>query len=242
MEVKLIDGKEVRRLITWPNYGITKCGKPYRWDTERPMTIQLHGGAVDGTDPYYVFRVSHGNVVGHAYLHKAVAEAWLLNDDPENKTQVNHKDGNKLNFDVDNLEWVTPSQNQRHALLTNLKQKGENLYNAGLLDDQVHIACQCLRDGWRVKDVADRFMVSTDIIRKLRAGDTYFHIRRLYNIDIKNSDNLSESTVRWVCENILKGCSDSEIARKSTNKNLTTIGVKRIRNKTRYSLISDEYF
>lgn len=48
-------------------------------------------------------------------IHRLVAETYLDNDDPENKTVVDHIDGNKKNNDLSNLEWVTPQENTIRA-------------------------------------------------------------------------------------------------------------------------------
>ena len=46
-------------------------------------------------------------------LHRLVAQAFIPNDDPENKTMVDHIDGNRVDFRADNLRWVTPTENSK---------------------------------------------------------------------------------------------------------------------------------
>ena len=65
------------------------------------------------------FRVN--NVLKNYLIHVLVANAFIPN--PENKPQVNHKDGNKLNNNVSNLEWVSAFENVIHAKKHNLITK-----------------------------------------------------------------------------------------------------------------------
>jgi hypothetical protein len=101
--------EEKREIPNYPLYVITKSGIPYSkqsglWKKLKPCMI---GGR------YLGFVVRNNKKPKTMHLHRALALAWIPN--PENKQQVNHIDCNKMNNDINNLEWVTASENTRHA-------------------------------------------------------------------------------------------------------------------------------
>lgn len=67
---------------------------------------------------YNTVKLSVKRKVYYRTIHRLVAETFIAN--PGNLPHVNHKDGNKLNNNVDNLEWVTPRENTLHAHSTGL--------------------------------------------------------------------------------------------------------------------------
>ncbi len=70
-------------------------------------------------------------------VHRLVAFAFIENKYPYVNKIINHKDGNKLNNNVENIEWVTYRQNTAHALRTGLQPKGEEIATAKLNDEKV---------------------------------------------------------------------------------------------------------
>lgn len=55
-------------------------------------------------------------------VHTLVAKTFIIKPNQNQKLQVNHKDGNKSNNNANNLEWITPSQNLKHAYKNGLKR------------------------------------------------------------------------------------------------------------------------
>ena len=75
------------------------------------------------TNGYPFVFLSKGNST-IKYIHRLVAEAFIPN--PENKREVNHKNGVKDDNRVENLEWCTHFENMRHSWETGLNNhKGE---------------------------------------------------------------------------------------------------------------------
>lgn len=70
-------------------------------------------------------------------IHRLVAIAYLPN--PDNKAEVNHKDGNKKNNKLNNLEWTTRAENRAHAYATGLMDgiMGENCTSSKLTKKEV---------------------------------------------------------------------------------------------------------
>ena len=71
-----------------------------------------------GTYGYYKVNLYKNKKVKTIEIHRLVAEAFIEN--PESKSEVNHIDGNKLNNNITNLEWVTHKENINNAWRTKL--------------------------------------------------------------------------------------------------------------------------
>ena len=102
------------------------------------------------------------------YIHRLVGQAFIPN--PLNKPQINHKDGNKKNNNVSNLEWMTAKENCAHSSKNNLLPKGQNHYYSKLSNKDVKEIKKLIKKGVMGKDIAKKYNVSRSLISKIKLG------------------------------------------------------------------------
>lgn len=75
-----------------------------------------------GNSGYFQVSLSKLGKQKNVMVHRIVAKVFVKNDNPDKKIAVNHKDGIKTNNSADNLEWITYSDNQKHAYKNSLNR------------------------------------------------------------------------------------------------------------------------
>jgi len=126
----------------------------WRINTFGYATVALSNGP--GTKPWNVL------------VHRLVALNFIPN--PANAPQINHKDSNKLNNHISNLEWVTQRENLRHSwrVGTHVSKRGEFARHAKLKQadiDQIQAAFKAGRTG---PSIAKQFSISPNHAYRIR--------------------------------------------------------------------------
>lgn len=108
---------EWRKIEGFEKYSVSDTGLVRNDKTGR--ILKMHPGA-HGYLNYGIY--DNEGAIKYRSAHRLVALAFIPN--PENKPQVNHKDGNKQNNCVSNLEWATPHENEIHKLYVLQNRRG----------------------------------------------------------------------------------------------------------------------
>jgi hypothetical protein len=126
-----------------------------------------------GSSGYLVVRLSSSSKRKMARVHRLVAEAHLEN--PQSKPEVNHLDGDRSNPRLDNLEWVTSSENSLHAL--HILRSVVMPRSHAISDELARKIHEAYIPGvFGQRQLAMSFGVSKSVARGITRGHTYRHL------------------------------------------------------------------
>lgn len=162
-----------------PGYEVSSLGriKSYRANKGRVVKILKNRGPSKCYKYFFVCLASSSRNKSQKHydnfaIHRLVAEAFLPN--PNNLPEVNHKDGNKLNNNVENLEWASVSENKIHAVRNGLMKP----YRSSLSDEQVLKIKKILSEKKKkarpfIWEIAKQFGVTPETIKHIKSGKTH---------------------------------------------------------------------
>jgi len=136
---------------------------------------RILNGCVSGGYLIYSFKIDKTETKLRA--HRIVAQTFIPN--PNNYPVINHKDGNKLNNNIDNLEWCTEAYNTKHAWDNGLIRglRGEENGRAKTTEKQVVLIKKFIRKGLTSKEISEKLDLPKNIVDKIRCGKTWKHIK-----------------------------------------------------------------
>lgn len=146
-ERSMLNQQEIwKDILEFPDYSISNTGKVLNKITMKERKPIEHryskkrnqvGNEYLFVNLYYGQKQKPRRKSKMLYLHRLIAQAFIPN--PENKPCINHKDCNKQNNKIENLEWVTYSENTVHGVKNGLISgcKGENCGKSKLTEEEV---------------------------------------------------------------------------------------------------------
>ena len=110
-------------------------------------------------------------------IHRLVAEAFIPN--PENKPQVNHIDSDRKNSVIENLEWVTAKENNRHAVKFGFWKpfKGSASGMAKLTEKDIPVIRSLISKGWSNTKIGKLYGVSNVLISCIKLNKNWTHVK-----------------------------------------------------------------
>lgn len=151
----------------YPNYEVSELGNIRRKDSDRNLS------PVDNGKGYKSVPLYRDKKKRICLIHRIVLSTFKP---IEEKKDVNHIDGDKSNNALSNLEWVTKSENTRHAHLTGLFASRSKL----TIDDVKEIK-KLVKEAERLSYVAigNQFGVKGSIISKIANGHLYGYVEEV---------------------------------------------------------------
>jgi hypothetical protein len=135
--------------------------------------------------------LSKADVVKPHKISRIVASVFILN--PFNKPEVNHIDGNKSNNNVNNLEWVTKSENIKHAFNTGLAKPIREQKHAVInynIAHQIRVLCET---GMKQVDIARKFNITPQLVSSVKLNKSWSQCESLPDNCVTRDYNMFQS-------------------------------------------------
>ena len=174
-EIKLLLDERIKDVTGFEGrFMITDFGRLFsingRW-----KGVKLMQPAVGKKEGYYITNLRMKPKNRHVRIHQLVGEHFV--DNPDNKPQLNHDDGNKLNNHYSNLKWCTIAENIEHAVRTGLIDiKGEKHHHAKLKDCDIPLIFEMRNEGMLMKDIGNHFDVCRRTIGDVLNRRLWIHV------------------------------------------------------------------
>lgn len=148
------DIKDYEGLYQVSNWGRVKSLKRLvkKWNGSRTVSEKILQPLIQSNGYYYVGLVKNNKRINYK-IHRLVAEHFIPN--PNNYKEVNHKDENKTNNVVTNLEWCDRKYNQNYGTRTEKCSKKVYQYTLdGKFVKEWKSTAECGRNGFKQSSVA----------------------------------------------------------------------------------------
>ncbi len=150
------------------NYRIIEDYVVYNDGTIYSLQSKIFMKSQENTNGYLFVKMS-GKLKS---IHRLVGKLFIPN--PDNKKEINHIDGNKQNNNVDNLEWVSPSENIQHKINKLGKDhRGSKNGMAKLTLEDVDKIKMLYQAGYTQKKLGEMFNITQGKISKVVNGKSY---------------------------------------------------------------------
>ena len=168
---KSFDNEIWKPIKGFPDYQVSEKGrvKSLKFGNEKILKSGINGSG------YLTVDFFNEGKKQRKLIHRLVSEAFLEN--PEEKQEVNHKNGIKRDNHIQNLEWVTRSENLKHAFKTGLiSNKGINNPGSKLSTNDVFQILNDLNVGFLQREIAARYNVARTTITQIKTGQNWSHL------------------------------------------------------------------
>jgi len=168
-----------KKAVGYPTYEVSNLGRIKTFNWKNSGQTRIMKPAIDKSGYLRTMLKDENGKITTIKVHRVILNTFKYRSDYK-KYEVNHKDGNKQNNNIDNLEWVTRKENIQHCIDNNLQYvlKGEEIGNSILKENDVIY----IRNNFKPrvitrKMLASKFNVSEGTIKDILSRRSWKHVK-----------------------------------------------------------------